>query len=40
MAIPAEIMHIGMEVFLLVFVRMTGLFVVAPVLGKKYTHLS
>ncbi|NMB32949.1 MAG: flagellar type III secretion system protein FliR [Clostridium sp.] len=28
-------MHIGMEVFLLVFVRMTGLFVVAPVFGGK-----
>lgn len=35
MFIPEGILLDGIEVFLLVFVRMTGLFVIAPIFGRK-----
>ncbi len=35
MQIPAGLVINGFEVFLLVFVRMTGLFVVAPIFGRR-----
>lgn len=35
MQIPAGLIINGFDVFLLVFVRMTGLFVVAPIFGRK-----
>lgn len=35
MPIPAGILLNGFDVFLLVFVRMTGLFVVAPIFGRR-----
>lgn len=35
MQIPAGLILNGFEVFLLVFVRMTGLFVVAPIFGRR-----
>lgn len=33
--LPAGLVINGFEVFLLVFVRMTGLFVVAPIFGRR-----
>ena len=33
--IPAGILLNGIEVFLLVFVRMTGLFVIAPIFSRR-----
>jgi flagellar biosynthetic protein FliR len=33
--IPAELIATGFDIFLLVFVRMTGLFVVAPIFGRR-----
>ncbi len=35
MPIPAGLISNGLDVFLLVFVRMTGLFVVAPIFGRR-----
>ena len=35
MQIPAGLIINGFDMFLLVFVRMTGLFVVAPIFGRK-----
>ena len=35
MAMPAELFLEGFDIFLLVFVRMTGLFVVAPIFGRR-----
>ncbi len=35
MPIPAGIISNGLDVFLLVFVRMTGLFVIAPIFGRR-----
>ncbi len=35
MTIPAGLLLNGLEVFLLVFVRMTGLFVIAPIFGRR-----
>ncbi len=35
MLIPAELIANGFDIFLLVFVRMTGLFVVAPIFGRR-----
>lgn len=35
MQIPAGLIQNGFEVFLLVFVRMTGLFVIAPIFGRR-----
>lgn len=35
MQIPAEILVNGIDIFLLVFIRMTGLFVVAPIFGRR-----
>lgn len=35
MQIPAGLVINGIEIFLLVFVRMTGLFVVAPIFGRR-----
>ena len=34
MTIPEGILYSGIEVFLLIFVRMTGLFVIAPFLEE------
>ncbi len=35
MIIPFDILQSGIEIFLLVFVRMTGLFVIAPIFGRR-----
>lgn len=35
MQIPAEILVNGVDIFLLVFIRMTGLFIVAPIFGRR-----
>jgi len=35
LTIPAGLLLNGLEVFLLVFVRMTGLFVIAPIFGRR-----
>lgn len=35
MPIPAGLISNGLDVFLLVFVRMTGLFVIAPIFGRR-----
>jgi len=35
LAIPEGILYSGIEIFLLIFVRMTGLFVIAPIFGGR-----
>lgn len=35
MTIPEGVLQNGIEVFLLIFVRMTGLFVIAPIFGRR-----
>ena len=35
MSIPEGILQNGIEIFLLIFVRMTGLFVIAPIFGGR-----